>query len=73
MKNFSKKQREEIKRFDEITNNTYICKCGCRSTISAQMNYVVCRWCGNLVFKNSKDEFEHKLRSEIYRNKRRSK
>lgn len=60
------KHRLELERyFDVITKNTYTCKCGCRNTIGAQRDYVVCKWCNRLVFKNPKDEFEHRLRSKI--------
>lgn len=65
------KHRLELERyFDVITKNTYTCKCGCRNTIGAQRDYVVCKWCSRLVFKNPKDEFEHRLRNKIKEMKR---
>ena len=56
--------KEIKKRHDVITKNTIKCKCG-RSCYLGCLDYIICNWCGNLVFKNKKVEFEYRLKSHL--------
>lgn len=56
--------------FDVRTNSVVICKCGCRIPFSHKDDVLLCRWCGNYVFKNKQVEFEHKLKEKIIKQKR---
>lgn len=48
--------------FRGIPENRVYCKCGHSITdMTPKHNYVTCSWCGRLVFKNKKAEFDYRL------------
>ena len=60
---------EEFKRrSDSIQSITYACKCGHRMVIPANVDKLICKWCGNWVYRNKKDEFKDKLGKELKKN-----
>lgn len=55
--------RENPKKYAEVLNEARIkCACGHSIVIPACVNMVLCRWCGNYVFKDKKTEFEFRLK-----------
>lgn len=55
--------KEDTKRFDEITNSTIKCSCG--HSILTNKDKKICSWCGNYVYKDKKLEFEEKLKISL--------
>lgn len=45
------------------------CKCGHSIVISNKRKYKICSWCGRLVFKNKRAEFDYRLAQAITREK----
>lgn len=57
---------EEIKKYSEIiTQNKVKCMCGHSVIIPPHVDKVLCRWCGNFVFKNKEVEFKYRLKEKI--------
>jgi len=51
---------------NKMHNFKYECKkCGRKAIMPKNVDKVICRWCRNFVFKNSKDEFEYRIKSEL--------
>lgn len=68
----SNKLTKEEKLANERTNNTVYCKCG-HSIVMYPFERKaekICRWCGNLVFRDKKAEFEYKLKTTMIRMKK---
>ena len=59
----------DSKYFASRTNLTVICKCGCRMPLAHNRKIVTCRWCGGTVYRDKKDEFKAKLKSQIIKAK----
>ncbi len=57
--------KEDKKRLNVYTNLTTKCKCGHSIFMPVYVKKTICKHCGNLVFRDSKDEFEYRLRKEI--------
>lgn len=55
--------KEEQKRFSEITNDTIKCSCG--HSILTEKKKVLCYWCGKYVYKDKKLEFQEKLKASL--------
>ena len=57
------------KEFSNMSNEydkvKYRCKCGHRVVIPKWVDKQLCKWCGNYVFKNEKDEFEYRLKEKM--------
>lgn len=57
------------KEFSNMANEydkvKYRCKCGHRVVIPKWVDKQLCKWCGNYVFKNEKDEFEYRLKEKM--------
>jgi len=56
---------EIAKRHNVASNNSVKCKCGHSIFITNRYNKVICRWCGELVFRTPKDEFEYRLKEKM--------
>lgn len=57
---------EEIKKYSEIIAKSKIkCMCGHSIAIPPHLDKVLCRWCGNYVFKNKELEFKYRLKEMI--------
>lgn len=50
---------QEQKKYDSIMGGLMTkCKhCGHTVSISAQVDHILCSWCGNYIFKTPQDEF----------------
>ena len=59
------KSIEKLSRY--YVDNKYTCKCGARVFIPMIEEKVLCRHCGNWVFKNEKDEFNYRLKEKLRR------
>lgn len=48
-------------------NNPNVKKCTCGHTVEFWYgeNRIICRWCGNYVFRNKKEEFLYRLKSKL--------
>ena len=48
-------------------NNPNNKKCSCGHTVEfwTSQNRIICRWCGNYVFRNKKDEFEYRMKERL--------
>lgn len=51
--------------FDSIRANTVKCKCG--HSVVVNQKRKMCSWCGHWVYKDAKDEFMDKLKSQMKR------
>ena len=58
------KFKKDDKIFDEIQKHTIKCKCG-HSNVLMKRDRMICKWCGNYVYKDKKTEFEYKLKKEL--------
>lgn len=58
---------EELDRMqDELDKVKYTCKhCGRRAIIPQWETKKLCKWCGNYVFKNDKDEFNYRMKERL--------
>ena len=54
----------EKKRYEEIRKHSKYCKCG-HTVVIANVDRVICSWCGNYVFKDEKTEFRYKMMENI--------
>lgn len=54
---------------NELCKCKYYCKCGHSVTITNRFNNRICDWCGNMVFKNKKDEFMYRMKGKIKNDK----
>lgn len=53
--------KEDDKRFKDVSKCRYKCKCGHSVIITNKLDKAICSWCGNLVFKTPKAEFEYRV------------
>jgi hypothetical protein len=59
---------KKIKDYSEyISKITKYCKCGHSIQFRTQIPYVVCNYCGNIVFANKKSEYDFKIKRLIKR------
>lgn len=59
---------KEFKRMaDEYSKVKYKCKCGHIVVIPKWLDKQLCRWCGQFVFKDKKDEFEYRIKESMLR------
>lgn len=64
-----KTYEEMTKVFNNVSKNRCLCpKCG-HSIIFDKPKKVICKWCNTYVFKDSKTEFEYRLKESINRKK----
>lgn len=68
MKNNRKKTKEDLK-FDTITNNRVICKCGHSIFMPHYVTKRLCSWCNRWVYRNKEIEFKEKLQNQLRRKK----
>lgn len=52
---------KDNKMFEDMAKCRYKCKCGHSVTITNKLDKTICSWCGNLVFKTPKAEFEYRV------------
>ena len=57
------KEIEKIHHFR--TMNKTKCKCGYSMLIPVYVDKLVCKWCGNYVYRDKKDQFKDKLLSQL--------
>lgn len=57
--------KDDTKRHNVFTNLTIKCKCGHSIFMPLYVKKTICTHCRNLVFRDSKEEFEYRLREEI--------
>lgn len=61
-----RKYRDNQEKLDDIlSQNNIKCKCGHTNTMNIKENKMICKWCGNYVFRNKRAEFEYRLRERI--------
>lgn len=68
MKNNRKKTKDD-KRYDVITDNSVICKCGHSVFIPSYVTKRLCGWCNRWVYRNKEIEFKEKLQNQLRRKK----
>ena len=54
------------KLFNDASARTMKCNCGHRVIMPIRKDKVICRWCGNYVFKNKRVEFIYRVKEGIY-------
>jgi ribosomal protein S27AE len=59
----------DTKRLRMYTDNRVKCKCGHSHFMPVFLQYKICGWCGNIVFRNENEEFKYKLKRQIRRQK----
>ena len=57
-------KKEDDKWFNERAKNKVICPCGCRISMPADIDRMICRWCRNYVYRDEKAKFKYKLLEE---------
>lgn len=68
MKRRNKLTNDEIvKLCNNITNYKITCKCGHRVFLGT-CDKIICSWCGRYIFKDSKTEFEYRIKEKILKN-----
>ena len=50
---------------DKLKDNNIKCKCGHINTMSNREDKMICKWCGNYVFRNKQKEFEYRLKEKM--------
>lgn len=55
-------REDPVKYANALTKARIKCACGHSIVIPACVSMVLCRWCGNYVFKDKKTEFEFRLK-----------
>lgn len=58
----SKQFKNDTKLLESISNCTIKCKCGCSNVFTIKTDRIICRWCGNYVYRDSKTEFKYKIK-----------
>ena len=53
--------KEDTRYFNERAKHKVKCKCGHSIAMKPTLNKILCRWCGNYVYKEQKDEFKDAL------------
>lgn len=53
--------KNDTKRFDQMTRNSVKCKCG-HTVLIGTYGRKICSHCGKWVFKTPKDEFEFRMK-----------
>lgn len=38
-----------------------VCKCSCVTYFNSKRDKLICRWCGNKIYRDEKTEFKEKL------------
>lgn len=63
--------KKDIKMFDFYTKVSQYCpNCGHTMIIPSQINYKICNWCGNKVYRTKECEFKDKFKlAQIKENK----
>ena len=46
------------KYLDNISKYMRTCKCGHRVMVAYPHKYIVCKWCGNKVYKDEREKFK---------------
>lgn len=57
--------KDDTKRLNTYTNLTKKCKCGHSIFMPMYVKKTICTHCRNFVFRDSKAEFEYRLKGEI--------
>ena len=60
---------EKTKKYDKITRDRVICPTCGHSLLFGRFDKIICSWCRHYVFKDSKTEFEYRLKESINRKK----
>ena len=55
----------EKRRAIEITKNSVKCKCGCVSVFQAQTDRIICRWCGNWLYRTPQLKFKYEMKERL--------
>lgn len=56
----------EVKKYAEaLQNATVKCSCGCSTTITNKYHRAICRWCGNMVYLDKKEEFKNRMKEKL--------
>ena len=50
-----------------IEESRVLCKCGHSISFTTRTPYIHCNFCGNLVFRNKKCEFDYKVKRKVVR------
>lgn len=53
------------KMMQKLKVNNVKCQCGHTNTMNIREDKMICKWCGNYVFRNKRAEFEYRLRERI--------
>lgn len=57
--------KEDSRYFKNRSENTVICNCGHRMAIPSFLDKKICDWCGKMVYKDKKVEFNDKIKSQL--------
>lgn len=57
-------------KYETLKKLAKVCKCGHSITIWNKKGYIVCDWCGRLVFANEKIEKEYRQKETLYKLKK---
>ena len=61
-----KRTKQEMDRMVEFNfNNTYKCSCGHSVVIYPTRTRKLCTWCKHYVYRDKKDEFKDKFKTEL--------
>lgn len=54
--------KRDTRRFKEYAKIRHYCpKCGHTNSMPVFVDYKICSWCKNMVFKDKKTEFEYRI------------
>lgn len=57
--------KQIMQRHKIATDESVKCKCGHSILITNRYGKVICNYCGRLVFRNKKEEFEYRLKERL--------
>lgn len=57
--------RKKDKRLQTYFDNTVKCKCGASLFMPAFLDYRICSWCKNRVYRNEKIKFEYEMKARL--------
>lgn len=63
-------KKEEQRLWEEKDKHKITCKCGHVNIIMNNKGYQICSWCNHYVFANSQIEFNHRLKENLIKEKR---
>jgi ribosomal protein S27E len=59
------KKRKEDTKYDFFDETKVKCKCGHVISFYSTTPYITCSHCGNLVFRNKKEEYNYKVKRRL--------